>query len=62
MPRNPPEAGGTLYDVIGATDGKLYKQEDGVYRKASPSDTDNYVFAKENLTVSIEELQKMAGK
>lgn len=56
-----PEVSGTLYDVIGATDGKLYKQEDGVYRKASPSDTDDYVFTKENLTVSIDELQKIAN-
>lgn len=56
-----PDVSGTLYDVVGATDGKLYKQDEGVYRKASPSDTDHYVFAKENLTILTDELSKIVS-
>ncbi len=48
-----------LYDIIGDTDGKLYAQQDGTYRKASPSQTDHYVFDEGNLTISVEELESL---
>lgn len=55
-----PDVSGTLYDIIGNTDGKLYAQEDGAYKKADPSQTDSYIFNADNLTVTVEELEKLA--
>ena len=53
------EVDGTLYDIIGDYDGKLYLQSDGTYSRPSPSETDEYVFEAENLTVDTETLKKL---
>ena len=52
-----PDFNNPLYDVIGDTDGKLYVQENGSYKKASPSSTDEYIFDDNNLTITVEELK-----
>lgn len=56
-----PNVSGTLYDVIGDTDGKLYAQNDGSYKKASPSQTDNYVFNADNLSVTVDALKELTN-
>ena len=43
------EIDGTLYGIIGDYDGKLYLQNDGTYKRPSPSETDEYVFEAGNL-------------
>ncbi len=53
------EVEGTLYGVIGDTDGKLYLQSDGTYQKPSPSKTDELVFDKDNLTADAESLKNL---
>ena len=50
---------GTLYDIIGDYDGKLYLQSDGTYSRPSPSETDDYVFEEGNLTADTETLKKL---
>ncbi len=45
-----------LYDIIGDTDGKLYVQEDGTYKRADPSQTDDHAFGDNELTITIEDL------
>ncbi|MBQ6426349.1 MAG: hypothetical protein IJJ92_06110 [Clostridia bacterium] len=50
---------GTLYDIIGDYDGKLYLQPDGTYKRPSPSQTDEYVFDPGNLTANIEALAQV---
>ena len=50
---------GTLYDIIGDYDGKLYLQSDGTYSRPSPSETDEYVFEEGNLTADTETLKKL---
>lgn len=54
-----PDFNDTLYSVSGDTDGKLYAQEDGTYKKPSPSQTDNYIFEDGNLTITVAELQSI---
>ena len=54
------EIDGTLYDIIGDYDGKLYLQSDGTYRRPSPSETDEYVFDKGNLSADAETLKELA--
>ncbi len=53
------EADGTLYDIIGDYDGKLYLQSGGTYTRPSPSETDEYVFEAGNLTADTETLKKL---
>ena len=53
------EVDGTLYDIIGDYEGKLYLQSDGTYSRPSPSETDEYVFEAENLTADTETLKKL---
>lgn len=52
------EVDGTLYDIIGDYDGKLYLQSDGTYSRPSPSETDEYVFEAENLTTKAYRTRK----
>jgi hypothetical protein len=53
------EIDGTLYGIIGDYDGKLYLQNDGTYKRPSPSETDEYVFEAGNLTADTETLKKL---
>ena len=54
-----PDFNEPLYDIIGDSDGKFYAQEDGTYKKPSPSQTDNYIFEDGNLTINVTELQSI---
>jgi len=45
-----------LFDIIGATDGKLYLQTDGIYKRPLPTSTDKYDFTGDTLTISEDEL------
>lgn len=52
------DIGGTLYDVVGDYDGKLYLQPDGTYKRPSPSETDHYIFEGDRLTADIKALKQ----
>ena len=45
-----------LFDIIGATDGKLYLQKDGSYKRPMPTGTDKYDFTGETLVISENDL------
>lgn len=48
-----------LYDIVGAFDGKLFKQEDGSYKRPKPSRTDTLEFGDNYLTCTSDELIKL---
>ncbi len=49
---------GTLYDIVGNYDGKLYLQPDGTYQRPSPTETDEYVFDEGTLSADIGTLEQ----
>ena len=53
------EIDGILYDVMGTTDGILYRQSDGRYVKPTPSQTDQLVFDEGNLSADDDMLKKL---
>ena len=50
-----------LYGIHGDYDGKLYLQDDGTYARPIPSETDNFVFGKESLVISVNQLKNSIG-
>lgn len=53
------EVDGVLYGMMGDTDGKLYLQSDGTYKKPVPSKTDKLVFNNESLSADVDMLERL---